>query len=123
MPAASRRSSMPAKVRIRLPTHPPPPLCFPSTDSHTTAEFKDKKVVIVAVPGAFTPTCSEKHIPTFIEQKDALKAKGIDQIVVIAFNDPWVMSAWGKSHGITDDWIVSSPSTPKRDLVLPRLEC
>lgn len=70
-------------------------------------EFQNKKVVIVAVPGAFTPTCSEQHIPTFIEQKEALKAKGIDQVVVIAYNDAFVMSAWGKSHGITDDFIVS----------------
>ncbi|KAK2600696.1 hypothetical protein N8I77_010211 [Diaporthe amygdali] len=69
-------------------------------------EFKEKKVVLVAVPGAFTPTCAEKHIPTFIEQKDALKAKGIDQIVVIAYNDPFVMSAWGKSNEVKDDFIV-----------------
>lgn len=65
----------------------------------------------MAVPGAFTPTCSEKHIPTFIEQKDALKAKGVDQVVVIAYNDPFVMSAWGKANGVTDDFIVSSPTT------------
>ncbi|KAG6367512.1 hypothetical protein INS49_001702 [Diaporthe citri] len=69
-------------------------------------EFKEKKVVLVAVPGAFTPTCAEKHIPTFIEQKDALKAKGVDQIVVIAYNDPFVMSAWGKSNEVKDDFIV-----------------
>lgn len=69
-------------------------------------EFKEKKVVLVAVPGAFTPTCAEKHIPTFIEQKDALKAKGVDQIVVIAYNDPFVMSAWGKSNEVKDDFII-----------------
>lgn len=49
-------------------------------------EFKDQKVVLVAVPGAFTRTCSEKHIPTFVQQRQALKAKGIDKIVVIAYN-------------------------------------
>lgn len=75
-------------------------------------EFKNKKVVVVAVPGAFTPTCSEKHIPTFLEQKDALKAKGVDQIIVIAYNDPFVMSAWGKANGVTDDFIVGFPTTP-----------
>lgn len=69
-------------------------------------EFKDKKVVVVAVPGAFTPLCSEKHVPTFLEQKDALKAKGVDQVVVIAYNDAFVMSAWGKANGVTDDFIV-----------------
>lgn len=74
-------------------------------------EFKDKKIVIVAVPGAFTPTCSEKHVPTFIEQKDALKAKGVDHVIVIAYNDPFVMSAWGKSNGIKDDFIVRNTSS------------
>lgn len=69
-------------------------------------EFKNKKVVLVAVPGAFTPTCSEKHVPTFLEQKDALKAKGVDQVIVIAYNDAFVMSAWGKANGVTDDFIV-----------------
>lgn len=76
-------------------------------------EFKEKKVVLVAVPGAFTPTCAEKHIPTFIEQKDALKAKGVDQIVVIAYNDPFVMSAWGKSNEVKDEFIVSEIPTPQ----------
>lgn len=73
----------------------------------THAEFKNKKVALVAVPGAFTPTCSEKHIPTFVEEKEALKAKGIDQVVVIAYNDAFVMSAWGKANGVKDDFIVS----------------
>ncbi|KAJ0117909.1 peroxiredoxin type-2 [Diaporthe amygdali] len=49
-------------------------------------DFKDKKVVLVAVPGAFTRTCSEKHIPTFVQHQDALKAKGVDKVVVIAYN-------------------------------------
>ncbi|KAK7729839.1 peroxiredoxin type-2 [Cytospora paraplurivora] len=69
-------------------------------------EFQNKKVVIVAVPGAFTPTCAEQHIPTFIQQKEALKAKGVDHVIVIAYNDPYVQSAWGKSFGITDDFII-----------------
>lgn len=61
------------------------------------------------MPGAFTPTCSEKHVPTFIEQKDALKAKGVDHVIVIAYNDPFVMSAWGKSNGVKDDFLVRQP--------------
>lgn len=76
----------------------------------TRTEFKNKKVALVAVPGAFTPTCSEKHVPTFIEEKEALKAKGIDQVVVIAYNDAFVMSAWGKANGVKDDFIVSPPT-------------
>lgn len=62
---------------------------------------------MVAVPGAFTPTCSEQHLPTFLEQKEAFKKAGVDKIVVVASNDPFVMSAWAKSNGVTDDYIVS----------------
>lgn len=62
---------------------------------------------MVAVPGAFTPTCSEQHIPTFLEQKEAFKKAGVDNIIVLASNDAFVMSAWGKSNGVTDDYIVS----------------
>lgn len=71
-----------------------------------TIEFKKKKVVLVSVPGAFTPTCQKSHLPSYIQNKEALKAKGVDQVVVIAFNDPFVMSAWGKANGIKDDFIL-----------------
>lgn len=70
-------------------------------------EFKNKKVVLVSVPGAFTPTCQVSHIPSYINNKEKLKAQGIDQVVVIAYNDAWVMSAWGKANNIKDDFIVS----------------
>lgn len=59
--------------------------------------FSGKKVVLFSVPGAFTPTCSAKHLPGFVENSDALKAKGIDTIACMAVNDAFVMSAWGKS--------------------------
>jgi peroxiredoxin len=59
-----------------------------------------KKVVLFAVPGAFTPTCSERHLPGFVEQAAALKAKGVDTIACVAVNDPFVMSAWEKSRAI-----------------------
>lgn len=75
-------------------------------------DFKGKKVVIVAVPGAFTPTCQASHLPSYINNKDKLKAQGIDQVIVIAFNDPWVMSAWGKANGVKDDYFVS-PKSPR----------
>jgi len=61
--------------------------------------FRGKKVVVFAVPGAFTPTCSAKHLPGFIEKADAIKAKGMDEIVCIAVNDPFVMGAWAKASG------------------------
>ena len=61
--------------------------------------FSGKKVVLFSVPGAFTPTCSAKHLPGFIDNLDALKAKGVDTVACMAVNDAFVMSAWGKSAG------------------------
>jgi len=64
----------------------------------TTDElFKGKKVVLFAVPGAFTPTCSNNHLPGFVKNADAIKAKGIDTIAVTGVNDVFVMNAWKKS--------------------------
>ena len=66
----------------------------------TTDEvFKGKKVVLFAVPGAFTPTCSNNHLPGFLKNADAIKAKGIDAIAVTGVNDVFVMEAWKKSTG------------------------
>lgn len=64
--------------------------------------FKGKKVVLFAVPGAFTPTCSMKHLPGFVEKAADIKAKGVNEIVCMAVNDAFVMAAWGdsqKAHG------------------------
>ncbi|KOS18205.1 putative peroxiredoxin [Escovopsis weberi] len=69
-------------------------------------EFKNKKVVLVSVPGAFTPTCQANHIPSFTKNIAALKEKGVDQVVVIGYNDCFVMSAWAKVNYTTDDFIV-----------------
>ena len=58
-----------------------------------------KKVVFFAVPGAFTPTCSMKHLPGFVEQAATIKGKGVDEIVCLSVNDAFVMGAWGKDQG------------------------
>lgn len=70
---------------------------------NASEEFQGKKVVLVSVPGAFTPGCQARHIPPYIENVDKLAGKGVDLIVVIAFNDSWVMSAWAKVNGVTSD--------------------
>ena len=60
------------------------------------------QVVLFAVPGAFTPTCSSKHLPGFVEKAEEFKAKGVDTLACVAVNDAFVMDAWGKSAGIDD---------------------
>jgi peroxiredoxin len=64
--------------------------------------FAGKKVALFSVPGAFTPTCSAKHLPGFVEKADDLKAKGIDEIVGTAVNDAFVMGAWNQASGSDD---------------------
>ena len=69
-------------------------------DVPITELTRGKNVVLFVVPGAFTPTCSEKHLPGFVEQADAIKAKGVDQILCVAVNDPFVLSAWEKARNV-----------------------
>lgn len=69
----------------------------------STAElFRGKKVVLFAVPGAFTPTCSDHHLPGFVDNADAIRAKGVDTIACVAVNDHFVMGAWAKSRETGD---------------------
>lgn len=60
--------------------------------------FSNKRVVLFALPGAFTPTCSAAHLPGFVVNADTIKEKGIDEIVCLSVNDAWVMDAWGKQQ-------------------------
>jgi len=68
--------------------------------------FAGKKVVLVSVPGAFTPTCSMNHLPGFVDHADDLVAKGVDSIACMAVNDVFVMDAWGKDRGVGDKVIM-----------------
>ena len=64
--------------------------------------FAGKRVALFAVPGAFTPTCSARHLPSYVEKAAELKGKGFDEIACISVNDPFVMAAWNKSDGSDD---------------------
>ena len=71
--------------------------------NHNVAElFANKKVVLFAVPGAFTPTCSEAHLPGFVVMADEFKAKGVDIIACVSVNDAFVMKAWGAAQNASE---------------------
>ena len=94
---------MPISVGDRLPDAPLN-IVTPAGPSQTTSRelFGGKKVVFFSVPGAFTPTCSNQHLPGYLAQNDALKAKGVDTIVCLAVNDVHVMGAWAKANDVGD---------------------
>ncbi|KAH8159403.1 hypothetical protein CIB48_g8846 [Xylaria polymorpha] len=80
--------------------------CGIPTKFDASADFANKKAVLVSVPGAFTPTCQVTHVTGYISKLSELKAKGVDTVIVIAFNDPFVQAAWGKANGIKDESII-----------------
>ena len=71
----------------------------------------DEKVILFGLPGAFTPTCSTKHLPGFVLAIDQLKKKGIKKVVCISVNDPFVMDAWGKIHNVQDKILMVGDSS------------
>lgn len=74
-----------------------------------TAElFGSGRVVLFSVPGAFTPTCSARHLPGFVEHAGAIMARGVDRIVCVAVNDAFVMGAWGKLSGVGDKIVMAA---------------
>lgn len=110
MPELKVGDSFPSGVKFTYVPYTPEngdiTVCGMPIQYDASKEWADKKVVLFAVPGAFTPGCSHKHLPGFIEKLPELKKKGVDIVACIAFNDPWVMSAWGKANGIKDDSIL-----------------
>jgi peroxiredoxin (alkyl hydroperoxide reductase subunit C) len=68
------------------------------SDVDPAALFAGKKVIMFSLPGAFTPTCSQKHLPGYVKELPALKAKGIDIVACLSVNDAWVMKAWAEQH-------------------------
>ncbi len=91
---------MPIKVGDKVPSVTMRYMTAEGMQSVPSDEFfAGKKVVLFAVPGAYTRTCSQRHLPSYVGNAEALKAKGVDAIVCLAVNDAFVMQAWGKEHG------------------------
>ena len=93
--------SLPAATLTESAGHDDGKNCpMPPTPVDIAALAAGKKVVIFGVPGAFTPTCSAQHVPSYVKNFDALKAKGVDEIVCMAVNDGFVMGAWGQTQNV-----------------------
>jgi len=97
--AIQKGDAVPAATFMTMGADGPEPIT-------TDALFSGKRVALFAVPGAFTPTCSAKHLPGFKEQAEAIKAKGVDSIACTSVNDVFVMDAWGKERGVDGEMIM-----------------
>lgn len=94
---------MPIQVGERLPESKLQIMSDEGVQSLSTGElFKGKRAVLFAVPGAFTPTCSDAHLPDFLQRADEIRAKGVDLVACVAVNDVFVMAAWGRAQGVGD---------------------
>lgn len=92
--ALSQGDQLPDATLVQMGAEGPAPV-------NLADKIKGRKVVIFAVPGAFTPTCHSAHVPSFIRTKDQFDAKGVDEIICVSVNDPFVMKAWGEATGAT----------------------
>src|SRR5947207_12768279 len=98
-----RRGQAMIKVGDRIPSVKLKHMTSDGIKEITTDEiFKGKKVVLFALPGAFTPTCSAKHLPGFVQKAADLKGKGVDTVACLSVNDAFVMNAWGKDQKVED---------------------
>ena len=94
---------MTIKVGDKLPAGTLTQMTKDGPQKISTAQlFGGRKVVVFSVPGAFTPTCDAKHLPGFVQNADAIRAKGVDTIACMAVNDVFVMNAWGKASHVDD---------------------
>jgi peroxiredoxin len=91
----SKGDKLPEATLVQIGPKGPEPVSL----SNKTA---GRKVIIFAVPGAYTPTCSSAHVPSFIRTKAQFEAKGVDEIICVSVNDPFVMKAWGDATGATE---------------------
>lgn len=91
----SKGDTLPDATLVQMGAEGPAPVSI-------SDKLKGRKVVLFAVPGAYTPTCHSAHVPSFIRTKDQFAGKGVDEIICISVNDPFVMKAWGESTGATE---------------------
>ena len=106
MMTISTGDKVPAATLMTLGADGPAPVALAD-------KLANRKVIIFAVPGAFTPTCDSAHVPSFIRTKDAFMAEGVDEIICVSVNDPWVMNAWGDTTGANTAGVtmLSDPSS------------
>jgi len=109
---------MTVQIGDRIPDVPLT-LATPDGPQQTSSSdyFAGKRVALFAVPGAFTPTCSARHLPSYVEKASELKAKGVDEIACISVNDPFVMAAWGERDGSQDITMIADGNGQFADAV------